>query len=287
MLPTILAVSLPSIGNPQIEVHGLILWSIRISFTAIYSAKLEMVPSLPFVWGVVWLLSSQSYFLPLVRHWQQQRCLHCWCWNSLHDSWSLNFRRLLKDDEIEEWANFLHLMPGIQLTIDLDFCSWKLKSNGPFTTTFLLSHLASSIPSTVSAIYKQIWKSHCIKRIKVLMWETGHSCLNTMDRLPARYPWINLSSSWCCLCQNSSELLDHLFFHYLHMLSGQKFSRLLVGAQSTLMTLWRGSECCYWIIPSKIFRQSIGTTFAWFCPRLGRKEMIESSKVVQSPPNTS
>lgn len=131
-------------------------------------------------------------------------------WNQTHETWIMNFRRHLKDIEIDEWANFTCLLSSFHLNLQLDYWLWKLEVNGLFTTRSLLSHISSN--NIVLATYKKIWKFHCPKRIKFLIWEICYSCLNTLDRLQIRCPWISLSPSWCCLCQNSYKI-DELHFH--------------------------------------------------------------------------
>ena len=38
--------------------------------------------------------------------------------------------------------------------------------------------------------------------------------LNTQDLLQRRQPFLSISLSWCIMCRNESESVNHLFLHY-------------------------------------------------------------------------
>lgn len=65
-------------------------------------------------------------------------------------------------------------------------------------------------------LFKAPWRAILIKFIVKLSFngileredsrsQIPNSCLNTIDRLQMLCPWLNLSPSWWCLCQNNHE----------------------------------------------------------------------------------
>lgn len=67
----------------------------------------------------------------------------------------------------------------------------------------LLMHTSPTV------LYNKLWSWPCPKRVKFLISEISNFCLNKMDRLQRRCPWINISPSWCSLCHtNKSSLID-------------------------------------------------------------------------------
>lgn len=126
-------------------------------------------------------------------------------WNASNCSWSLNFRRHLKDDEIVEWAAIAHILPNLNLTDRKDNWTWKL-DHASFSTKSSYSSLISSSDLSSTDLYRKLWSCPYLIRVKFLLWEITISCLNIMDRLQKRCPWIKLSPSWCCLCKQTMKL---------------------------------------------------------------------------------
>lgn len=61
-----------------------------------------------------------------------------------------------------------------------------LNSSGIFSSCTLIYHLSKDAISQDTNLYKAIWKSHVPKKVKFLLWETSHSCINIHDRLQKR-----------------------------------------------------------------------------------------------------
>lgn len=180
-------------------------------------------------------------------------------WNSVRCIWSLNFRRLLKDDEIPEWAAFTHLLPNLSPTGHEDSWTSKHHTKG-FSTKSLYTHLTFNMLSLTDSLFKMIWRCPYPKRVKFLLWEMTNSCLNTMERLQKRCPWINLSPSWCCLCQSNNESLQHGSF-FIVLFSREIWNEVFDTFNWLVVLPYEhrvGSDCWYVSIHSKLQRGIYG-----------------------------
>lgn len=88
----------------------------------------------------------------------------------MKDVWSsgirrMKFRRLLKDDEIDEWAVFTHVIPNLLLTDHEDVWFWKLEPKG-FSTKSLYTHLTTIMTHHMDNLIKAIWRWPCPKSQK-------------------------------------------------------------------------------------------------------------------------
>jgi hypothetical protein len=85
---------------------------------------------------------------------------------------------------------------------------WK---DGVFTSSLYYQHCFRDVKA--SLVYKWIWKSQVLMRIKVFGWLLASDRLNTRDMLRRRN-WNVTNDLHCVLCPtHSNEDWLHLFFH--------------------------------------------------------------------------
>lgn len=82
-------------------------------------------------------------------------------WNQDSQCWNLCLRRNLKDEKINEWAEFSQRVPVFNPTIQMDKWFWKLENSGTFTTKSLLHSINGSIFGQEALIFKSIWDAPC------------------------------------------------------------------------------------------------------------------------------
>lgn len=110
-------------------------------------------------------------------------------WNEPNRSCTMNFRRNLKEDEIEEWPTLSALLSSFTPSNRGDLWLWNLEKHGYFTTKSLTRNLPPGSVSSTDDLYKSIWKATYPRKVKFLLWELSHSCFIKFDKLQRRCPW--------------------------------------------------------------------------------------------------
>lgn len=130
-------------------------------------------------------------------------------WDSQTSSWSLYFRRLLKDEEVPDSQALLSSLEGIMIN-SLNRRIWSLGSGGSFTIKSLVNHLSTASPIDITIL--SFWKSKSPKRVNISVWIMLHGSLNCASILQKKLPSHCLSPHMCPLYLNHQENLQHLFF---------------------------------------------------------------------------
>ncbi|CAN6285209.1 unnamed protein product [Urochloa humidicola] len=160
-----------------------------------------------FFWEDVWIGDS---LLKL-----QFPSLFCICEDSkvlvqdcfFDDSWSINFRRTLTEQEGACWEQLLQLLQEIHLEEDVDDdVSWALDSSKSFTTKSLYRFL--TFRGVCLAQGENIWKIKLPLKIKIFLWQMSHDKLQSATALAHR-GW--KGSDKCVLC-GQTETTKHIFF---------------------------------------------------------------------------
>ena len=117
-------------------------------------------------------LPFKSQFPHLFRLAQQPNDSVAAHWDFVTKSWSLVFRRLLKDEEIQDFQCLLTLISHKGLTDLDDRRVWSLESSGHFSVKSLSKHLSPSSPLE-KVYFKALWKTSSPRRINVLvgLWQ--------------------------------------------------------------------------------------------------------------------
>lgn len=126
-------------------------------------------------------------------------------WHSSSSSWSVTFRRLPKEEEIEDFQNLIGILHSKDKRI------WSSKSNGVFSVKFLVKHLSSASPID-KHLEKSLWKTKSLQRVNILVWAMLFGSLNCSSVLQRKLPSQCLSPHICPLRSKASEDLLHLFF---------------------------------------------------------------------------
>ena len=79
-------------------------------------------------------------------------------WDSSTNSWAISFRRLLKENEVEEFQNLMGIIHKQRISSSQDRRVWPLEPNGLYTMKSLTKHLSSSTPIDKN-LKKALWKS--------------------------------------------------------------------------------------------------------------------------------
>lgn len=87
-------------------------------------------------------------------------------WDSSSSSWSLSFRRLLKEEEIVDFQSLLQLISSKRVNENMDRCVWTLKASGSFSVKSLSRHLSVASPLE-KQVRKALWKT---RRVNILVW---------------------------------------------------------------------------------------------------------------------
>ena len=90
---------------------------------------------------------------------------------------------------------------------------WEKKGLGLFTSKSLFRSLIDMPNYSPFNFYHFIWKISIPNKVKVFGWLLILKKLNTQDLLQKRQLFLSVSPSWCVMCRNESELVNHLFLH--------------------------------------------------------------------------
>ena len=90
---------------------------------------------------------------------------------------------------------------------------WELEGSGIFTTKSLFKSLIDKPFFNHYNFYHFIWKTSIPNKVRVFGWLLTLKKLNTQDLLEKRQPFLLVSPSWCVMCRNGNESVNHLFLH--------------------------------------------------------------------------
>lgn len=130
-------------------------------------------------------------------------------WGNATTSWSIVFRRLLKDDEIPDFQSML-LLSSKRVTESKDAEVWSLEPSSRFSVKSRLIYLS---PSSLldKATYKALRKTSSPRRVIILIWMMAFGLLNCSLIMQRKIVNKCLLPSVCPLYLKNSEDLLHLF----------------------------------------------------------------------------
>ena len=133
-------------------------------------------------------------------------------WDYSTSSWSIVFRRLLKDIEILELQNLMTQLASKKVSNNPNRRIWSLEEHRKFTVKSLTRHLLAFSP-LAKDLHKALCKPKCPpKRVSILVWIMIFGLLNCASVMQLKTPNSCLSPSMCPLCKQEGEDLQHLFF---------------------------------------------------------------------------
>ena len=151
-------------------------------------------------------------------------------WDSQTSSWSVYFRRLLKEEEVPKFQALLITLNGKVVNFSTNKRVWSLEPEGSFTVKSLVNHLTTASPIDATLHRSQFSQSSILQK---------------------KVPSHCLSPHMCHLCCNNQEDLQHIFFNFPHavncwyrLLQIFNFSRAFDGnlRDNMLQTVWPSLE---------------------------------------------
>ncbi|KAM7480816.1 hypothetical protein LguiB_005399 [Lonicera macranthoides] len=133
-----------------------------------------------------------------------------------HDfySWDLEFRRNLHEREIGEFSELLGLIYHSKVSRTVrDSRYWVGEKSGIFSCKSFFHLLINSPQDPIFVPHKFIWKTGIPPKVKIFGWLASWKRVNTGDILQIRRPYLAISSSWCILCKQKGESIDHILLH--------------------------------------------------------------------------
>lgn len=111
---------------------------------------------------------------------------------SMEGSWKFEFRRVLSNQEVEEYAALLTIIGDNRPVRDglLYMRRWKLHNSGVFTIKPLYAKMVDDF-GVDSFPYQFIWRPAIPPKINILMWSLRPGKLNTID------VWIYITLARC------------------------------------------------------------------------------------------
>lgn len=113
-------------------------------------------------------------------------------------SWSVYFRRLLKEEEVLELHKLLLVLSSKSVGTVSDSRCWNFFSKSLFKKL-------TAAESKDKKVFNGLWKLNSLKRIHVLIWMMLFGSLNCFSDLQRKLPSHCLSPSICPLCIGASE----------------------------------------------------------------------------------
>ena len=116
-----------------------------------------------------------------------------------------------------EWPEVVDLLSNLErvrvcATLE-DKWVWEKEGSKIFTCKSLFKALIDKPIFSPYKFYHFIWKTLIPNKIRVFGWLLTLKKLNTQDLLQKRQLFLSVSSSWCVMCRNGSESVNHLFLH--------------------------------------------------------------------------
>ncbi|TYK22579.1 hypothetical protein E5676_scaffold584G00340 [Cucumis melo var. makuwa] len=117
-------------------------------------------------------------------------------WDSDTNSWAIVFRRLLKDEEIQDFQSLLLLSSRRMAELE-DGRIWSLDALGHYSVKSLSTHLSPSCPLE-KACYKALWKTSSLRRKNILdeLWRSAFLIVSRLWK--GNFP-ICARCHWCAL----------------------------------------------------------------------------------------
>ncbi|KAM7504425.1 hypothetical protein LguiB_003329 [Lonicera macranthoides] len=136
-------------------------------------------------------------------------------WHShLNHSRDLRFSRNFSDRECNELISLLNSIDSVQLNCNSsDKRVWVGHYSGEFSCKSFFEILLQSPPVPLFPQSCFIWKSGVPSKIKVFAWLASLAKVNTCDMIQSRRPFMYLSPSWCILCKQAIQNVDHILLH--------------------------------------------------------------------------
>ena len=129
-------------------------------------------------------------------------------------SWNLHFRKSVSEKELEELSNLLSTLERVKVCGAIeDKWVWDKEGSGLFTCKSLFKNLIDKPIFTPFNFHHFIWKISIPNNVRVFGWLLILKKLNTQDFLQKRQLFLSVSPSWCVMCRNGSESVNHLFLH--------------------------------------------------------------------------
>ena len=97
--------------------------------------------------------------------------------------------------------------------VSIDKWVWEKEGSGVFTCRSLFQTLIDKPTYTTLNLYHFTWKISIPSKVRVFCWLLILKKLNTQDILQKRQPFLSVSPSWCVMCKQDSESINHLFLH--------------------------------------------------------------------------
>jgi len=162
-------------------------------------------------WNEVWIGedSLRNSFSHLYTLSTQRNVSASQAWSQ--QGWDLVFRRALNDWEIGEVANLLGVLnshPALSMRPDKP--RWKLHNKGVFTVKSCYWNLNTRQSMVDIWPWKLIWKTKCPPKVACFCWLVCRKACLTHEALQKR-GWQFCSR--CVMCEQETEVNDHLFLH--------------------------------------------------------------------------
>jgi hypothetical protein len=162
-------------------------------------------------WHAPWLGGKRPIDIaPLIfdsskrKNWKVAQALHDNAWVR-----KIDFHQDFSFDHLSQFVDLWSLLQDFQLNDNLeDDISWRLTENGCYTSKS--AYEVQFLGSTMSPLYKSVWKVWAPPKIKFFAWLVNQNRIWTADRL-AKRGWPNCGL--CPLCKRCTESVDHLFVH--------------------------------------------------------------------------
>lgn len=124
---------------------------------------------------------------------------------------------------------------------------WTLEYFGRFSSKSQFHNLTQPRSQLRPFSFKKVWMSSMPLRVKAFSWTASLSCINTMDMLQRRRPFMMLSPNWCVvLCKDNEESTKHLFIHCLfskaiwdHFIGSLNRSWVMPNEMLDLFSQWK------------------------------------------------
>lgn len=90
---------------------------------------------------------------------------------------------------------------------------WVLNSSGNFSSKSTFTSLLSPNSITLVLLVGRVWKPPIPPRVKAFSWLVALNCINRMNNLQWRRPYMLISPNWCVMCKKDEKKVNHLFIH--------------------------------------------------------------------------
>ncbi|KAF4362180.1 hypothetical protein G4B88_002319 [Cannabis sativa] len=123
-----------------------------------------------------------------------------------------------------------------------DLLIWKDSPNGLFSVKAAHASLIKNRSGNVDVLFKRVWNSSFLERVKLFLWKVGKDILPCGKRLKVIYG----RSFECVLCSLAEDTLEHLFFHC--PLARGCWFKSRWGIRSDSLTFSSSHEILHWLL---------------------------------------